>query len=367
VLVAVVATVLAAVVPALAASRVPPVAALGTAADGESGAPLPARRLVGTGGLVVAAAALAGLAGGLDAELALIVLAASGMTVFAAVVAAGPLLVRALAATLGRPVAALGGPAGRLAVANALQVPRRIAATVSVLALGVGLTSALLVGLASTDADAQRSLAEQFPAEVAVTGAPAAVLDASPQLVVVGADDGTVHVDPAPGVDGAAVRDAIGTALAGRPGVLVEYAGDARAELESVLLTLRIIGLGLVGMTLLVAVVGVAVTLLLSVTERTRETGLLRAVGLTRPGVRRMVAWEAALAGSGAAVLGAAVGALYGVLGLRALDVGVGFVPDAVPALALLVTGVVAVAVLAAVGPAVRAGRVPPVRALTGP
>ncbi|MCY7342649.1 MAG: FtsX-like permease family protein [Pseudonocardia sp.] len=64
-------------------------------------------------------------------------------------------------------------------------------------------------------------------------------------------------------------------------------------------------------------------------TERTRETGLLRAVGLTRRGVRAMVAWEAALSGTGAAAV-----------------------------------GVVAVAVLAAVVPAARAGRVAPIRAL---
>lgn len=68
---------------------------------------------------------------------------------------------------------------------------------------------------------------------------------------------------------------------------------------------------------------------MLSVTERTRETGLLRAVGLTRRGVRAMVAWEAALSGTGAAAV-----------------------------------GVVAVAVLAAVVPAARAGRVAPIRAL---
>jgi putative ABC transport system permease protein len=75
-------------------------------------------------------------------------------------------------------------------------------------------------------------------------------------------------------------------------------------------------------MTLLVAIVGVGVTLTLSVTERTRETGLLRAVGLTRGGVRAMVSWEAALA------------------------------------------GVVAVAVPAALGPAVRASGTPRIRAL---
>jgi putative ABC transport system permease protein len=100
------------------------------------------------------------------------------------------------------------------------------------------------------------------------------------------------------------------------------------------------------------------------VTERTRETGLLRAVGLTRRGVRAMVAWEAALSGAGAAVLGAAIGALYGVLGVRVLGVGDGFVVDSLTSLSLLVVGVVSLAVLAATVPAVRAGRVPPIRAL---
>jgi putative ABC transport system permease protein len=106
------------------------------------------------------------------------------------------------------------------------------------------------------------------------------------------------------------------------------------------------------------------VTLMLSVTERTRETGLLRAVGLSRPGVRRMVAWEAALGGIGAAVLGAAIGAVYGVLGARVLGVGERLEPAALPQLGGLVAGVVALAVLAAVLPAARAGRVAPVRAL---
>jgi putative ABC transport system permease protein len=108
----------------------------------------------------------------------------------------------------------------------------------------------------------------------------------------------------------------------------------------------------------------VAVTLMLSVTERTRETGLLRAVGLSRRGVRAVVAWEAALTGNGAALLGAVIGAAYGVLGVRVLGIGDGFAPAALPQLAGLVVGVVALAVLAAALPAARAGRVPPIRAL---
>jgi putative ABC transport system permease protein len=111
------------------------------------------------------------------------------------------------------------------------------------------------------------------------------------------------------------------------------------------------------------------VTLTLSVTERTRETGLLRAVGLTRGGVRAMVSWEAALAGAAAAVLGAVLGAGYGLLALRALDLDGGAAASrfaAVPSgqLSALVAGVVVVAVLAALAPAVRASGTPPIRAL---
>jgi putative ABC transport system permease protein len=372
-LLAVLATVLAAVGPALAAARIPPVAALGAAAAGESGAPRPGPRLLLAGALgAVAAATAVAVATGTDpqriGELELAALAGSGMVAFAALVAAGPVLVRGLAATVGRVVAALGRAPGRLATANATQVPRRTAATVSVLTLGVGLTAGLLVALASTEADAERRIEALFPGDVAVATtdpAPlAARLDADPALVVVGTDETEVFLDAAPGVEPAVARQAVDAALDGRPGTTVQYAADVRQDLEGTLLVMRAVGLGLVGMTLLVAVVGVAITLTLSVTERTRETGLLRAVGLSRGGVRAAVAWEAALTGTGAALVGAAIGAGYGVLGVRVLGLGEGFEPAALPQLGGLVVGVVALAVLAAAVPAARAGRVPPVRAL---
>jgi putative ABC transport system permease protein len=365
-------TVLAAVGPALAAARIPPLAALRAAGAGESGAPPAVRRLVLAGLLaavsVAAAVGAFALSGRATGGLALLLLAGSGLVAFAALLAAGPLLVRALAATLGRAVSALGGAAGRLATANAGQVPRRTAATISVLALGVGLTSALLVALSSTEGYALAEIADRFPAEIVVATPDAAALAGrlrtDPAVVVVLAGDSAVAVDPGPGAGEAAARRAVETALAGRPGATVQYAGDVRRDLESQLGSMRAIGLALVGMTVLVAVVGVAVTLMLSVTERTREIGLLRAIGLTRAGVRRTVAWEAALAAAGAAVPGAVIGALYGLLGARVLRVGDQWEPAVLPQLGGLVVGVVALAVLAAVLPAVRAGRVPPIRAL---
>lgn len=77
-----------------------------------------------------------------------------------------------------------------------------------------------------------------------------------------------------------------------------------------------------------------------------------------------MVAWEAVLGGIGAAVIGTTVGVLYGILGLSVLGIGKGFTVGVLPQLAGLIVGVVAVAAVASVVPAVRAGRVPPIRAL---
>jgi putative ABC transport system permease protein len=379
-IVAVLATVVAAVAPALTASRIPPVAALGAAAAGETGAPPTGRRLALAGVLAALAAGSAvacvlAAAHSDDARaLLLVAVAASGLVAFAALVAAGPVLVRGLAATVGRAVAAVGRTPGRLATANALQVPRRTAATMAVLALGAGLTSALLVAVDSGQADAADRVARAVPAAVAVTvsdraqaAAVVARLTAEPDLRVWAdptSDGSTLLVDPTAGIAEPAVRGVVDRALAGSSGVTVQYASDLRAELESSITIMRAIGFGLVGMTLLVAVVGVGITLALSVAERVRETGLLRAVGLSRGGVRAMVAWEAVLGGIGAAAVGTVIGVLYGILGLHVLGIGKGFTVGVLPQLVGLIVGVVAVAAIASVAPAVKAGRVPPIQAL---
>ncbi|MGD9987427.1 FtsX-like permease family protein, partial [Pseudonocardia sp.] len=216
VLLAVVATVVAAVGPAVAAGRTPPVAALGEAATSEAGTSRRGRRAVVAAGAAVVAVLLALVGTGVGDAAGLIAAAASGLATFAALVALGPLLMSGLAATVGRVVAAVGRAPGRMAVANAGQVPRRTAATVTVLTLGVGLTSALLVGVSSVDASAQQSITERLPSAVQVSAAdpPAtlAQLAADPALRV--QERGVrVLVDPAPGVDDAALRAAVDRAL----------------------------------------------------------------------------------------------------------------------------------------------------------
>jgi putative ABC transport system permease protein len=372
-LVAVLATVVAALAPALAAARIPPVAALGTAGSGEVGTPRTVGRLVFAGLLAGGAAGLAVLgssSGGSPLE-AMITVAVSGMAAFAAVIAAGPVLVRAIGATVGRLVAVVGRGPGRLATANAAQVPRRTAATISVLSLGVGLTSALLVALSAVQAGAEQTIDAQFPSEIMVSALDASSaeafaeqLSADPTLVA-RVDGDYVLVDPAPDADSATVRATVEeAAAASEDSLTVQFAGDARGDLENQLAIASMIGLGLVGMTMLVAVVGVGVTLMLSITERVRETGLLRAVGLSRPGVWSMVALEAGLSGTGAAVLGVVIGAVYGELAVTALELDSAAASVPVLQLAGLVVAVVVVAMLAAVVPAIRAGRVPPIRAL---
>jgi putative ABC transport system permease protein len=73
------------------------------------------------------------------------------------------------------------------------------------------------------------------------------------------------------------------------------------------------------GLALVIAVMGIAITLSLSVFERTRELGLLRAVGMTKIQMRRMVRWEAVIVALFGALLGVALGLLFGVAAARAI------------------------------------------------
>ncbi|GAA4994248.1 FtsX-like permease family protein [Pseudonocardia tropica] len=362
VLLAVVVTVLAALAPALAAGRTPPVVALGAADASGARAPRARVRLPLAAVALVLAVVLAVAGVGMGSPLAGTALAAlSGMLVFAALVVTGPFVVSG-AAALVAPVVARWAP-GRIAVGNARRMSRRTAAMATVLSLGVGLTAALLVGVAGASADARESIERNYPADMVVFADPAeqdpaelaARLDAAPELTA-RSDDGIVLVDPVPGADPVAVRTAV---VRGAGEASVGFTADIREQTESAVGAVRWIGLGLVGITLLVAVVGVGVTLALSVGERTREIALLRTLGLSRAAARRAVAFEAALAGAVAAVLGVVLGGVYGVLALKATGIGA---LTALPLgqLAGLAAVVVGVAVVASVGPMRRAGRVEP-------
>jgi putative ABC transport system permease protein len=126
----------------------------------------------------------------------------------------------------------------------------------------------------------------------------------------------------------------------------------------------------LMGFSALIAAVGMVNNLSLGVLQRTRELGLLRALGFTARQVRRMVLVESASLSIAAVLVGLALGIFYGWAGaqslLGAIQGSPGLVLPAVP-LVLLVVVVLAAAALtlvASLAPSRRATRVAPVAAL---
>lgn len=114
----------------------------------------------------------------------------------------------------------------------------------------------------------------------------------------------------------------------------------------------------MVALAVIIALIGIANTLALSVFERTRELGLLRAVGMTRTQLRRMVRFEAALVALFGAVLGVAIGILFGwgvVSAMPAPFDGAFSIPVNRIVILMMISGLAGV--LAAVLPARRAGK----------
>lgn len=117
-------------------------------------------------------------------------------------------------------------------------------------------------------------------------------------------------------------------------------------------------------MSVVISVFGIANSLFLSVHERTRELGLLRAIGATREQVRRLVRWESVLVAVIGGLLGTAIGVVLAWLTTEALgDWGLVFELPAVQVAVCLVLAAV-VGVLAAVAPARRAARLDVLRAV---
>ncbi|MFD0538268.1 ABC transporter permease [Actinomadura luteofluorescens] len=423
-MVGVVVTVLSALLPARAATRVAPVAAL--RADLEPGAGRfrlgPVRTvlavLLGAAGLAIGGLGSLGMEKG---ETAMYAVAFAGGVFFLGVIAAMPALVRPLGRVAGAVPARLGGVPGRLAVANAQRAPRRTATTTIALTVGVGLMSLFAVVAASGKATAAHKLEEQFPVQFQIRPqsfdgtlphALAETLRTRPEVTGVvetrrketrvGGDDGDIStVTPSalgkilkpevrrgslaaaqkPGTamvdeetaktsgrglgETLRVRTANGTVPvkiaavyavgAGLDGIIVPEpdftryfgavdpegiyvktrddvpASQARravddaarpypaakvassAEFEETLtkaidMVLMIFG-GLLGLAIVIALFGIANTLTLSVVERARESALLRALGLTKRQLRRMLSVEALVM----AVIGAATGVVLGV------------------------------------------------------
>ncbi|WP_422741806.1 FtsX-like permease family protein [Micromonospora sp. WMMD754] len=116
------------------------------------------------------------------------------------------------------------------------------------------------------------------------------------------------EVDPADGVDVDVARAAVESVVARYPTVnLMDQAAYKKMLTGTVDMVLGLVT-ALLGLAVVISLVGVANTLSLSVVERTRENAVLRAVGLSRGGMRGVLAVEAVLTASVGTLLGVALG-----------------------------------------------------------
>jgi len=158
--------------------------------------------------------------------------------------------------------------------------------------------------------------------------------------------------------DAAAVRQAVDAALAEFPAAKVQTTDEYRDSIGARLDQMVYLLYALLAMSVVISLFGIANSLFLSIHERTREFGLLRAIGATRAQVRRVVRYESVITALIGGILGIAIGLLFGYLMTAALaDLGLSFsVPFAQLAGFLILAMVVGV--LAAVVPARRGARI---------
>ena len=137
---------------------------------------------------------------------------------------------------------------------------------------------------------------------------------------------------------------AVRAALAQYPQAKVETNAEFRKSQEGQIDQLLIVITVLLGFSIVIAVLGISITLALGVFERTREIGLLRAVGMNKRQTRRTVRWEAVIVSTFGAIVGIIVGTLIGIaLSLAVPDT----VIDRLAFSPLIIVGILVLAVIA--------------------
>ncbi|MFD5479412.1 ABC transporter permease [Streptomyces hawaiiensis] len=120
-----------------------------------------------------------------------------------------------------------------------------------------------------------------------------------------------VMVKTADGTSGA-VQDKLEKALGTNPAIKVQSKDDISNEIAQMFTLMLNMVYGLLAMAVIVAVLGVINTLAMSVFERSQEIGMLRAIGLDRKGIKRMVRLESLVISLFGAVLGIGLGVFFG-------------------------------------------------------
>jgi putative ABC transport system permease protein len=483
-LVGVVVTIIAALAPALRATRVTPMAAL---REAELEDTKPRGRVVTTVALGVGFVGLALMLGGLfggidDSGTAAGLLGGGAALMLFGVSLFSPRLVRPLASLTGRPLERLRGITGRLARENAMRKPGRTATTAAALMIGLALVVFVTIFAAGLKTSVAKTIDESFRGEIVLqnsdgfspiprdavararrlqgvstvssityasgalarggqtvrvaavdpstlgqvlaltfkSGDPSVLAGLGPRDAIV--DDnfardegleigdtlrlrtplertvsfrvratiegeldllGKAVVDESaagqfgrlqpsfalarlePDASPREVQDEMDAALGDRfPTVEVQNQSQLKDQQEEQVNALLGLVYALLSLAVIVSLFGIVNTLALSIHERTRELGMLRAVGMSRRQVRTMVRYEAVITALIGAILGTVLGVIFAALVSRPLaDEGFRLSYPIATLITLLVLAALA-GVVAAIGPARRASRLDVLRAL---
>jgi putative ABC transport system permease protein len=480
ILVGVAITMLAALRPAIRATRVPPIAAV------REGALLPPSRFARFGPyaamLTIAVAVALMLVGlfvsSLSTAQRLLAIGVGAAALFVGVAMLAKTLVRPLASVLGWPASRLGGAAGGLARANAMRNPTRTASTASALMIGLALVTLVSVLAAGLKSTFEGSVNEAFKADYALTatnnftpisatagdalssvpgvevvsgvlagsgrafGEKITVSGVDPEISRVikakwhrgsqavpaqlgedgafmskeyaeshnlrvgsslvvetpagkhlhlqvrgltsppkgGSPYGDVtisktrfdaeYVDPQSvftfvdiaGGATAANTHKLEAALSGYPDAKIQTESQFKHNQEKGIDTLLNLLYVLLSLSIIVSLFGIVNTLVLTVFERTRELGMLRAVGMTRRQLRRMIRAESVVTALIGAALGIPLGIVLALMVGQAIEYPAFTIP--VGTLVVFVIAAIVVGLLAAIFPARRAARLNVLEAL---
>jgi putative ABC transport system permease protein len=169
----------------------------------------------------------------------------------------------------------------------------------------------------------------------------------------------SVFIKTVPGTTETQIHSAFAPVLQEFPNIQLQnqrqYANDVKGNVRQIVALVN----SLLALAIVIALLGIANTLALSIFERTHELGLLRAVGMTRRQVRRMVRLESVIIAVFGAALGVGVGLLLGIAIVKSLNT-YGITKLTIPVVELIVLIAIAgvAGTVSAAFPARRAARV---------